>query len=193
MKTADPSAKRSRVSRRVLTDVTEFITYVGAHALELASKEELTAKERILMEATAQRISTIGGTFLWLVDQDPDLRRAKLLRSLFVGAASASFAIGGFALSNRFQMRIMSNTASATKARILRSGLIDELIVTIAQPLWLRHPRRSAHWIAHETISILNAELLKLRLPLMKTDAVRKRLKKCRAKIFCEEAGSSTP
>jgi hypothetical protein len=167
-----------------LNDPTEFVVFVATLARLASSKDDLTANEQRTVKDTSDKLIELGATFVGLVEQDEDKRRAELFKALFVGCLASSFTIGCLANPNRIVLRTLSNTRSATAARLTRSGIIDDLIVTAARPLWQKHPRRSAHWVAEQMIATLNTEFGKLSLPKMKVDTIRKRLEKCRAKIF---------
>jgi hypothetical protein len=177
------SRGESMIDRQSLKDPIELVAFVGATAT-LSANGKLTASEQRKVKSALDALMQICATYIWLVDSDEDKNRARLLKSLFVGLASINLLIGCLAFPKSIVLKQFSSTKIATEARLARSRIIDDLIATLAWPLWQKHSRRSAHWIAQQTITALNAEFGKIGLPAMKIDAIRKRLEKSRLKIL---------
>jgi hypothetical protein len=137
-----------------------------------------TPRERELQKNARKDFMELVGTMLWLVRSDEDAKRAKLLRALFVAVMAGSFNFGTLAGRIMLRLQHLPSTSIATEARKAKSRVIDEIIREKADVVWSKHPKRSANWVAVQILGALNNELACSGLPIMKIDAIRKRLNK---------------
>jgi hypothetical protein len=96
-------------------------------------------------------------------------------------ALSAAFMISIHAGPNPIKARLIrENAASATQVRIDKSKMVDDLVVDVGRDLWTRHSTWANDRIADNILDELNKKLTEKNLPVLKKDAIRKRVKRLR-------------
>jgi hypothetical protein len=132
-----------------------------------------------------------------LSDQQPHHVRKRRLDMFWQALGSAAVIASYQAKNPLVERQELERAAHATSEKNILSQRVDDIIVNVSVAtqlprLWRNNPDRGPWWAAGEIDLALNNQLAEKRLPLLKRDAIRRRLEKLKPRIL-SEARAKTP
>jgi hypothetical protein len=107
---------------------------------------------------------------------------------LLNGALSAAFMISSHAGENPIKARLdreakKENTAPATLMKIANSNRINDVIISVGEPVWTKFQTLTANGIANKIVDAVNEKLKSQNLKTMKPDTIARRVKRLRTNV----------